>query len=98
MLCHVCEINRKEDLHFSMKPKRSLQINKELVHECLRDGGVALQRLKLVNEFAWLPLQPIFVEFSLATAYSTVDVYSDFRFEPMHKLSLGISRLLKECI
>lgn len=70
--------------------------NEGLLHECLADGGVALQSLKLVYDCSLVSLEQIPVDFLFAEIYFSVKEYSIFGFEPMNNLSLGVSRLLKE--
>lgn len=42
-------------------------------------------------------LLPILSSFFFVIIHSLVDMYAVFRFEPTHFLSLGISKLLKDC-
>lgn len=44
------------------------------------------------------PCLPILDRFPFAGIHPSVHVYVVFRLEPMHVLSLGISKLLEECV
>lgn len=43
-------------------------------------------------------LLPVPHSFPFIGIHSCVDIYAIFRFEPMHPVSHGISRLLEECL
>lgn len=92
--CHVCLV-RKENLPFSCTATA------RSVHET----EIMLSKLKqqtpgIDEEFqrkSMLSIPPLLSTFPMMSIHSSVDLYTLFRFEPMHNLSLGISKLLKEC-
>lgn len=50
------------------------------------------------NKLSMLLVLPVFHTFSLVKVYHSVDIYAVFKVESLHMLSLGGSRLLKECL
>lgn len=38
-----------------------------------------------------------FLEFQMIVIHPSMDIYSVFRFEPVHNVSFGLSQLKKEC-
>lgn len=54
--------------------------------------------MKLLDEMSVVPGDPDLVSVPFARIHEGVDVYVIFRFEPLHNLSLGVSRLLKKFI
>lgn len=53
--------------------------------------------LDIFKTRSMLPMSPVLTELPMAGVHSLVELYRIFRFDPMHVLSLGLSRLLKEC-
>lgn len=95
MPCHICEVTKQKLYRFYMDCIISWDKNEDFLHECLQEGGVASQSLKLASECLLQPSEAIPVHFPSAYIQSTVDVHSIFRFEPMHNLLLRISPMLK---
>lgn len=92
--CHVCLV-RKEDLPFScVGTGRSLKDTSIMVSRLnVRSPGIEEE----FQSKSMLSIPPILSQFPCMSLHPSVDIYTLFRYEPMHNLSLGISKLLKEC-
>lgn len=49
-----------------------------------------------VSELSRLPIPPVIYDFSLVGIHESVDIYAIFRFDSLHCLPSGVSKLLKE--
>lgn len=52
---------------------------------------------QLKAEMSLTPLPTVLVCFPFAGIHASTDVYALFRFDPMHKYLLGMSRMIIEC-
>lgn len=48
--------------------------------------------------FSLLPMPPVYLKFSSISIYSSVNIRSIFRVEPMHAFTLELTKILKECL
>lgn len=56
------------------------------------------EKLRVLGEISMHLFKPILVRFPFGETHPSVDIYAIFRFEPMQILSLGVIRMLKECL
>ena len=93
--CHRCIITKSQLPFNTNEPERSLSDSMELIGRLKNDEeGELFDELKGLS---MLPIPPVFYEFPMVGLTPAVDIYAIFTFEPLHALSLGISRMLKEC-
>lgn len=96
--CHEC-MKMIEKLHMSTHfLKRNAQKTQELMKSASQKSLTAKELEQYFAEESMLPLSPVLPNVLFAGAYLTVDIYSIFRYEPMHSLSLGVGRMLNEYI
>lgn len=62
------------------------------------ENAAETQETQRLEKTSMLPVELVLATFPFVRIHSSVDVCLVFRFGPVHNLSLGISRLLKECI
>lgn len=92
--CHNC-LDGKDQLLFSTHGEPRTV---ERTLAMMKDLGTGDERT--VEQFKQLPMisiPPVLSHFPLVGIHPCVDTYEIFKFEPMHSLSLGVSKLLKEC-
>lgn len=73
---------------------RTLAHTKQLLTGLERGIDSVMEDLK---QFSMLSIPPVLSAFPMIGVHPCVDIYDIFRFEPMHNLSLGVSKMLKDC-
>ena len=94
--CYQCLVRKESMAESSFAKSRSLMHTRRLIERL----GTSENR-ETLEELATLsmhPILPVFADFPFVGIHESVDIYSIFDYDPMHVLSLGISRLLKECL
>lgn len=92
--CHRCNVSRDQMPFSTCERYRCTEESRQIIKAI--DGNVATAFDKL-KQMSMLPLLPVLSSFPLVAIHPCNDIYNIFRFEPMHFLSLGISKMLKEC-
>lgn len=97
--CHNCLVRREDMADSTFARRRTLRETLELLENIriargTESPGAVVEQL---DERSMLSIRPVLSNFPLVGIHSCVDLYTIFRFEPMHGLSLGVSKLLKEC-
>ncbi|NJK52916.1 MAG: hypothetical protein HC936_08975 [Leptolyngbyaceae cyanobacterium SU_3_3] len=96
--CHQCMV-RKDKLHLSSQfPRRCIQHSRDMMERASSTSLMGRDLEQFFGEESMLPLLPVLSDFPFVGTQPTLDIYSIFRYEPMHCLSLGVGRTLKECI
>lgn len=95
--CYLC--TAKRDTFF---PQQMQNYERFSVQNVLwRKLETKLQNPKwnqLQTNYQYCQLQLSFTHFAMIGVHSSVDIHDVFRVDPMHVLSHGVSRLLKECL
>ena len=92
--CHRCLVGKESMSCVTDVAERSVGNNLKMFHS-LKSGDE-----EVTNNFkklSMIPVPPVLNSFPFVGIHPSVDIYAIFGFEPMHNLSLGISKLLKEC-
>lgn len=98
MLCHLCETNQKQKCSYSVALRRSRPKTKAILPEILKTSSAEVQMSQQLDKMSSLPAELVHVLFPFWRICYCVDLYSDFRIEPLHYLFLGINCLHEECI
>lgn len=73
--------------------KRSIRETLRMVEMRARDDEKVVEEF---NSISMLSSDPVLSCFPFVGIYPSIDIYNMFRYEPMHKIGLGISNLLKK--
>lgn len=95
---YVCEVKRADLADFSDARKRYWKKIEADLPMKAHMSGAKMNQLEFLDKISELPMDPVFVTLPFVWIHRSVDVYAIIRFQPLHNLSLGVSRLLKECI
>lgn len=95
--CHICYVRREQFFGCTQSLKRNTTVTVQLVQSlCCSEMRSAVKEMLRKN---WmLPALPVWSSFPFVRIQKLIKLYSMFRVEPMHVLSLGARKMLKECL
>lgn len=96
--CHLCDVEKGNLSSYTRAPRRYWEYIRELISSHIQSKKHTSHPAPPLEEISLKSLSPFIVDFSFAGMHGSVDIYEWFKFEPMHNLSLGIRRMLKECL
>lgn len=93
--CHDCLI-KKQNLAINRTARQSYMRLCESPFLRIQAGfSIAEQK---VHEFSMPPTPPVLHHFPFFGVCESVEIYTTFLFKPFHCLSLGLSKILEECL
>lgn len=93
--CFRCLISQGNLANRIFGDKRTLVDTIRLLKKLNEGGNSVKDDMKLCSMF-YIP--PILSKFPLLGLHGCIDIYSVFRPEPVHELSLSVSKRIKECV